>query len=77
MHFTPEQRAKIAKHAAECGNVATVRHFKNEFSNLGESTVRLFKEAIYCRTPEKGTCTRDYLPAKEKARKTTYSCLVG
>ncbi len=43
-HFTPEQRAKIAKYAAESGNSAAVRHFKKEFPTLGESTVRLFKK---------------------------------
>ena len=26
-HFTPQQRAKIAKYAAKCGNTAAVRHF--------------------------------------------------
>ena len=43
-HFAPEQRAKIAKYAAECGNTAAVRHFSQEFPTLGESTVRLFKK---------------------------------
>ena len=33
-HFTPEQRAKIAKYSAECGNTAAVRHFKKEFPTL-------------------------------------------
>ena len=46
-HYTGGQRAKIAKYAAECGNLATIRHFKNEFPSLGESTVRLFKKQ-YC-----------------------------
>ena len=45
---------KIAKHAAECGNVATVRHFKNEFSNVGESTVRLFKKQYIAELRRKG-----------------------
>ena len=31
MHFTPEQRTKIARYAAECGNTATVRYFSKEF----------------------------------------------
>ena len=44
MHFTPEQRAKIAKYAAESSNTAAVRYFKKEFPTLGESTVRLFKK---------------------------------
>ena len=42
--YTGGQGAKIAKYAAECGNLVTIRHFKNEFSSLGESTVRLFKK---------------------------------
>ena len=29
-HFTPEDRAKIAKYAAQCGNTAAVKHFANE-----------------------------------------------
>ena len=43
-HYAGGQRAKIAKYAAECGNLATIRHFKNEFPSLGESTARLFKK---------------------------------
>ena len=43
-HFTPQQRAKIAKYAAECGNTAAVRHFNQDFPSLGESTVRVFKK---------------------------------
>ena len=43
-HFAPEQRAKIAKYAGECGNTATVRHFSKKIPTLGESTVRLFKK---------------------------------
>ena len=30
-HFTPLQRAKIAKYASECGNTAAVRHFNKDF----------------------------------------------
>jgi len=37
MHFTPEQRAKIGKYAAECGNKATVSHFDKEFSWMKHS----------------------------------------
>ena len=46
-HYTGGQRAKIAKYAAECGNLGTIRHFKNEFPSLGESTARLLKKQ-YC-----------------------------
>ena len=69
MHFTPEQRAKIAKHAAECGNVATVRHFKNEVSNLGESTVRLFKKQYIAELRRKGHAQEiTRLPKKKQGR---------
>ena len=43
-HFTPEARAKITKYTAQCGNTAAVKHFSKDFSNLGESMVRLFKK---------------------------------
>ena len=36
-HYTGGQGAKIAKYAAECGNLATIMHFKNEFLSLGET----------------------------------------
>ena len=32
---------KITQYAAQCGNTAAVKHFAKDFSNLGESTVRL------------------------------------
>ena len=40
--FTPEDRAKIAKYAAQCENTAAVKHFAEEFPSLGESTVHMF-----------------------------------
>ena len=36
-----QQRAKIAKYALECGNTAAVRHFRKDFSFLGECTVSM------------------------------------
>ena len=33
-HFTPTQRAKIAKYASECGNTAAVRHFNHSLEKL-------------------------------------------
>ena len=30
-NFTPEQHAKIAKYAVQCGNMAATRHFSEEF----------------------------------------------
>ena len=29
-HFTPEDRAKIAKYAVQCGNTAAVKHLAND-----------------------------------------------
>ena len=43
-HFSPENRAKIAKYASQCGKAVAARHFRKDFPNLGESTVRLFKK---------------------------------
>ena len=42
--WSPQDRFKICKYAAENGNAATVRKFKNEFPRLTESTVREFKK---------------------------------
>ena len=42
--FTPEDRVKIVKYTAQCGNTAAVKHFDKEFPSLGESTVRSFKK---------------------------------
>ena len=40
--FSPENKAKVAKYAAENGVTASLHHFKQtgEFNNLKESTVR-------------------------------------
>ena len=43
-HFTPEDRVKIAKYAAQSGNTVAVKHFAKEFPSLGENTVHLFKK---------------------------------
>ena len=42
--WTPTDRFKIGKYAAENGNSAAVRKFKDEFPRLNESTVREFKK---------------------------------
>ena len=44
---TDKQRYTIGKYAAENGNANTFRKFKTEFSNLSESTVRIFKKRYY------------------------------
>ena len=44
-HYSPEIRAKIGKYASENGNSKEIKHFKAEFPNLKEGTVRTFKQA--------------------------------
>ena len=41
-HFSAEEKARIAKRAAECGVINTVRYYSKEFSDqsLSECTVR-------------------------------------
>ena len=58
-HFTPEQRAKIAKYAAQFGNSGAVRHFTKEFPTLGESSVTV-QEAVYDRAEEKSVRRRNH-----------------
>ena len=43
-HYSPEMRAKIGKYASENGNLRAINHFKEQVSNLSESTVRTFKK---------------------------------
>ena len=38
------QRVQIGRYAAENGNAAVLRKFRQEIPDLGESTVRLFKK---------------------------------
>ena len=71
-HFTPEQRAKIAKYAVQCGNTAATRHFSQEFPTLGESTVRVFKKQYQEETKKKGTEEEiSSLPKKKRGRPLT------
>ena len=42
--FTDEERAKIGGYAAENGNSAALKKYRCDIPDLGESTVRLFKE---------------------------------
>ena len=42
--FTDKQRAAIGKYAVKCGNAAALRKYRPEVSDLGESTVHLFKK---------------------------------
>ena len=68
-HYTPERRAKIAKYATECGNAGAVRHFRKEFSNLGESTVRLFRKQYIAELQRKGHDQEiSSLPKKKRGR---------
>ena len=71
-HFTPEQRAKIGKYAAEYGNTASVRHFSKEFSTLGESTVRLFRKGYEAELRRKSLEHEiSHLPKKKQGRPLT------
>ena len=46
--FSGEQHAQIGKYAAENGNTAAVKRFKDDYDGqLGESTVGLFKKKYY------------------------------
>ena len=77
-HFTPEQRAKIAKYAAESGNTAAVKHFKKEFATLGESTVRLFKKQYELELKRSGHAQEiTSLPKKKQGRPVTLGELDG
>ena len=77
-HFTPEQRAKIAKYAAKCGNTVTVRHFRKEFPTLGESTVRLFKKQYEAELRRIGPEQEiSHLPKKKRGRPLTLGELDG
>ena len=42
--FSAETRADIGKYAAENGNAAALKKFRCDITDLGESTVRLFKK---------------------------------
>ena len=42
--FSDKMRADIRRYAAENGNAAALRKFSFEITDLGESTVRLFKK---------------------------------
>ena len=42
---TPEQKARVAKYAAENGTTNAIRHFSKQLPNLKESTVRGWKTA--------------------------------
>ena len=43
--YRDEDRAAIGRNAAEHGNARAQKHFKNKYPELGESTVRSFKQS--------------------------------
>lgn len=52
-HYTPEVRAKIAKYAAEHGNVAAARKFSNDLQlDIKESSVRAIKKKYIAQVKE-------------------------
>ena len=42
--WTDENRYAVRKYASEHGNAAVVRHFKTNFLNIKENTIREFKK---------------------------------
>ena len=42
--YSDEDRAAIGRYAAENGNAMAQKHFKSKYPELGESTVRSFKQ---------------------------------
>ena len=75
--FTPEQRAKIGKYAAENSNASAVRKFSGEFEALGESTVRMFKKAYLSELSKGGGQEVEVLPKKKRGRPLTLGELDG
>ena len=47
LKVTPQQKATVAKYAAEHGIVNAICHFKKDFPKLKESTIRGWKKLIY------------------------------
>ena len=73
--FTPEQKAMIGKRASEHGVVAAVRHFKKDYPNLKENTVRDWRNAYRLELRKRAAskeCDGDtsvtVLPQKKKGR---------
>ena len=67
--ITPENKAKIAKYAAENGISAAIRHFNKQqaFHNLKESAVRGRKKA-YCEELGRRKAAEDRVPKKNVGR---------
>ena len=52
-HYSSDMRAKIGKYVSGNGNLRAINHFKEQVSNLSESTVRTFKQAYEKKLKEK------------------------
>ncbi len=52
--YTSEQKALIAKRAAEHGVVATIRHYAKEFPKLKDTTVRDWRDSYRLELKRKG-----------------------
>ena len=67
--IAPDNKAKIAKYAAENGITAAIRHFSKQqaFHNLKESTVRGWKKA-YCEELGRRKAAEDRVPKKNVGR---------
>ena len=72
LSYTDEEKAKIAKRAAEFGVTNTIRYFRKEFNDrpLKESTVRTwmnaYKKELARRVRLKQSLTIDKLPKKKR-----------
>ena len=64
--YTEESRAKIGKYALENGNERARVHFKTQFPNLKESTIRNFKKAYKEQLKKKAEVTA--LPTMHRGR---------
>ncbi len=67
--YTPEQKALIAKRAAEHGVVATIRHYAKEFPKLKDTTVRDWRDAYRLELKRKGKESSNVKEVKELPEK--------
>ena len=65
--YSDEDRAVISRYAAENGNAMAQKHFKSKYPELGESTVRSFKQK-YLSLVASGKSTVTSIPNKRMGR---------
>ena len=62
--YSGEDRAAIGKYAAENGNASAQKHFKKKFPELGEGTVRSFKQKYLSLIANSGNSSITSIPTK-------------